>query len=442
MDVPERAIRAHLTLSFYEVAVVPLSFLAVFFALLLASGVLSVIGLVGDALAIGSTAQTVLQALVVVATVGCLSAFGGLVVRLYQREFDRSFGSLDPLRLCAIPLVVFVGALGYGVSSGGAITTPWWVAMIAIVSAHALVFRSIAVFSMLDHAKRTGSRVGTIAALPAVLALVTLITQQVLGTGMNAGGTLIVSTLDATAIPQVPATLLLAPIAVGSVYGLTTREETVSTDVDRLSLPFGVDRSLLDRLRPSGDSTPSSRAAGESSVRNRAGEAPPPSSPHTSNTTGRSNGSTRDRSKRSVFRGGSSGTDSTEDSSAPDNAADSAGSTSSGADDTAQTAGSASAASTSAPSESDRADDESSPDTTNPEEQEQEATSEANTGSGPATNGSGTETRIFTDDFGEYAGATGGNPADDTDPETCPECATDLPADSVYCPNCGREVRT
>ncbi|AGB16494.1 hypothetical protein Halru_1896 [Halovivax ruber XH-70] len=440
MDVPERAIRAHVTLSFYEVAVVPLSFLAVFFALLLAGGVLSGVGIAGDALAIGSTAQSVLRVAVVVATVGSLSALGGVVVRLYQGIFDRSFGSLAPLRLCAIPLVALVGALGYGIASGGPITAPWWIALIAIVSAHALVFRSIAVFSMLDHAKRTGSRVGTIAAVPAVLALVTVITEQVLGAGMNAGGTLVVSTLDATGIPQAPATLLLAPIAVGSVYGLTTREETVSTDTVRLSLPFETDRSLLDRLRPSGESTHPSRASGESSVRNRSGEAPPPSSPHASNTTGRSNGSTRNRSNRSVFRGGSSGADGTEDSSSAANAADSSGGTSNASDDAAQTSGNGSAASTSAPPESGGAGEESSPDPTDAEEQE--ATSEANTESGPATNGSGTETRIFTDDFGEYAGASGESASADTDPETCPECATDLPADSVYCPSCGNEIRT
>ncbi|ELZ07767.1 hypothetical protein C479_15030 [Halovivax asiaticus JCM 14624] len=442
MDVPERAMRAHVTLSFYEVAVVPLSFLAVFFALLLAAGVLSGIELVGDALAIGSTAQSVLRVAVVAATVGSLSALGGVVVRLYQGVFDRSFGSLAPLQLCAIPLVAFVGALGYGVASGSSITAPWWIALIAIVSAHALVFRSIAVFSMLDHAKRTGSHIGTIAALPAVLALVSLITEQVLGAGMNAGGTLVVSTLDATGIPQVPATLLLAPITVGSVYGLTTREGTISTDTDRLSLPVETDRSLLDRLRPSGESTPSSRASGESSVRNRSGGAPPPSSPHASNTTGRSNGSTRDRSNRSVFRGGSSGTDGTEDSSFAANAADSAEGTSNTSDDAAQTTGGASTASTSAPSESDRVGDESSPNSADTEEQEQEATSEANTESGPTANGSGTETRIFTDDFGEYAGATGSNASADTDSDTCPECATDLPADSVYCPSCGSEIHT
>lgn len=399
MNLSRRDLSSQATLVFYEFSLVPLSILATFFVLSFVGGFLVLARRVGAWIGVGSALVNGFATVVIALTGIAMVAAGGTVVYGYQHFFDRSFGKLGPVPVLAAPLVGLVGSTGYAIVHLGTLSPPWWVSLIVVLCVHALAFRAIAVYSMLDGSRRAGTKVGIVAAVPATVALITLVTRLLLDAGWNEVGQRVADVAAMTGGSLGLAGLVVLPAAIATGYSLyCTREGVVSLrsfefSAPTISVPNGLPqlasvRSVL-RFR-SGDGSEGRTDGRGPSRRARPSGAPPPSSP---NTDGSKPSSATDGNgpARSVFRGGGGGTDDESDG----RSATGTG----GSDD--QSASSNGAASP--------ADDEPS--------------------------GAGSDTRIFTDDFGQYDGAGSAI-------ETCPDCDAEIPSDGEYkyCPQCGAEL--
>lgn len=446
MNISRRDLGSQATLVFYEFSLVPLSILATFFVLSFAGGLVALTRIVATRIGIGSTLVDGLTALIIALTGAAMVAAGGTVVYGYQHFFDRSVTNLRPLALLAAPLIGLIGSTVYALATLRTLTPPWWVSLIVVLCAYALAFRTVAVYSMLAGRRRSGTNAGTVVAIPAILALITLVTGHILDAEWNETGQLVTG-LVAWSPPSLDLAGLVAfPVLFAAAYGSScTPGEGISRRIPASPRPPSSISTVLDRLdslsvadRLGSRSRADGGPDGGTARRVRSSGAPPPSSPDSGGSNGRgSGGATTGTSgpARSVFRGGRG---------APSNESDDR----SGSDRDAR-----GARSNDAIDETDATADESSEGA----DETEMAAVEAGEGSSPRegtadaarsasadaaggepdsdTSGTGSDTRIFTDDFGQYDGAEGSI-------ETCPDCAAEIPSDGQYkyCPQCGSEL--
>lgn len=394
---------AHGTLAFIELAAVPVAILVTFLVLLLAAGVATVARSAGELLAIGGTAIEAIVGAVAVVTALVLLSAGGLAVVGYRDFVDRSFSTKKPILLLVVPAVGVVAPIAYGVVVLGTISFPLFA--IAVISAHALAFRTISIDSLLRARRRIGVLVGVLTGAPAVAALTVFVTDHLLdlgGAGENEIAELLIGAMSGVGVPRQRWVLVAVPLLVTTAYVV----QWTRTDTGGWSTPGWVPsklvgwitspptgwipdwslRSVIERDRER--SAKSSRGTAPSRPPRGGRRAPPPGSASRSGNKSSSGGSSAGR-KSGSSAGGSSGSSGRRSGSASGGAAASASSRAGASGSTGD------------------ADDE----------------------------GSGSDTRIFTDDFGQYAG-------DGTPVERCPDCEEEIPSDGVYkfCPFCGHEL--
>lgn len=434
MNLSRRDLGSQATLVFYEVSLVPLSILATFFVLSFVGGFLVLTRTVAAWVGIGAALVNGFSALVVALTGIAMVATGGTVVYGYQHFFDRSFGKLGPVPVLAVPLVGFVGSAGYALVHLGTLSPPWWVSLIVVLCVHALAFRAIAVYSMLAGTRRSGTKAGIAAAVPATVALVTLVTRHLLDAGWNEVGQRVADVFATTGGSLGLVGLVVLPAMIATAYGLyCTREGIDSLRGFDVSPPTVSADGVLRRLAPvrsalrfrSGDRSDGGTDGRGPSGRARPSGAPPPSSPNIddskrSSATGSAAGESGPA--RSVFRGGGGDPDDEPDAQSADGAGESGNrSVRSGGRDRTGGDDAGEATDRRADSRGGADDQPSRSNETSPADDE--------------PSGAGSDTRIFTDDFGQYDGAVSAV-------ETCPDCEAEIPSDGEYryCPQCGAEL--
>ena len=535
-----RGSKVQATLVFFEIAVIPVAVLLTFFVLLGGAGTAAAVRTLGEVAGLGEGAvATLVDATVVVAAV-VLVSLGALAVDGYRLYFDRNVRDPRPLPMVVVPLVGAIGAFVYGVTHFGVTEIPWWLFVVVAVSANAVAFRLITVYSFLYRSPRTGYLAGALAAVPAVVGLTRFADANLLEGASDEVSRSILAALATTPIPEQRWLLVVVPLLVAGVYGarqtlgdsgdstldrtsgsdqpsvstsLTTSirdgvseripgvppksfGNTVSGVVPSVSRPRPMVRIRKLTRRSTKASVGSVDAAGSLGAATAGRSAPPPQSGRAKRTsqvsasrspspastieqsgesasdeanvrTDRSaasdvsrasdgwdrsktgtpdSGGRTDHSRKSTSSSGSAVVSS--DGSADDTSAESStgqttgSSTDSNADSTSgsnadttsgSNADSTSASTTESPSGS-NADSTGASTTESPSASTTESTSGSNQSSnaGSEASESGSDTRIFTDDFGTYG--VSASPV-----EVCPDCEKDIPSDGVYkfCPFCG-----
>lgn len=433
MQFPKRPDSGHGILPVLEVIAVVVWILAAVLVLYLATGAYAVVRFVAEtaganefALALGRDTVAVLAGL------GLVSG-GALAVIGYVHVFATKFERIRPLWFGVVPLVGIVAPVGYVLATTGEPSFPTWTFVIVAIAAHALAFRTIAVGSVLEGQERLGVLAGAVASVPAATAILTL------SSGLSVvGDRPVVHTIQGgiswTGIPLYRPLLVVVPLVIATAYTLVLIRTEDGSDapwagvVDR----FGgtVPSVGIGRLRDRSSGTePSNRAdssSDDSSTvvrrvfdsssagddRSARRQAVVPSSPSESGST---------RRRPSSSSGGSSARKSDRSKSG---SADSGGSSVRGA----KTSGSASGSDSSARSNAGQS-------TTGRDESTSPARDEGTDGAADAeSEGTGSDTRIFVDDF---------DPAEvDDGPGDCPDCGEAIPTDGSYtfCPFCGSEL--
>lgn len=417
MRPPNRSGNDHVTLVLLELVAVPVALLVTFFALALAELVAAAVRAGIGAVTASGTALEAGNAVIALGTLLALVTGGGLLVVGYRRYFELSFEEVNPIPVLLVPIVGIAVPVGYAVWDTSSLQLSWWLFLPVAVFAYALAYRTIAIDSRREDSGRTSVVVGSLTALPVVVALVDL------ASGMLDPELPVARSLDAavsgTGIPMERSVVIAVPLLVTALYGVERIYDTQSRwdgpdwSFSRPPLPTfdrpSFDLPSWDRTEPSGRQSTGAGAprASAESARSSDGSvasAAPSASTNRSRTAGdvvpSSPGS------KPARRGRSSSTD--DDSRPPDESA------------TDATSGDDRSASDSR--EESSADDAASTET-------------GGAAAGSSTDGTGSDTQIFVDDFDQYV-------PEETPVETCPDCDEEIPSDGVYnfCPFCGGEL--
>ncbi|WP_254766637.1 zinc ribbon domain-containing protein [Salinilacihabitans rarus] len=397
----------HATLLGLELLAVPASVLAAGAALLLATGAVAVVRFAGALLGVGETTLDLVASAIVLATFLLLVSLGGAAVVGYRHVLEERFDDVEPIPTLAVPIAAIAVTVGYVAAAKGTLDLPQWAFAIVAIASHALAFRAVALDSVLENRPRLAVVVGALAAVPAALALVTVVD------GTFWSGTVseaMLSAADGT-VPLDRSFLVAVPLAVTALYGVAR----VAEDDGRIDLTEWEERlaGATDRLA---DATPDrglgSRGSSSSSAPRRTGHkrrSVVPSSPK-GPSKGDAGGDSSSRSRsRSRSRSGSRGGKSKSSSSGPSGASRRGRSKSTEKKRPSASAGSGASSRDAGGTDPDASADE----------------------------GTGSDTRIFAHDFGDDA-----DEVDETPVEVCPDCDEDIPSDGVYkfCPFCGCEL--
>ena len=487
-----RGSKVQATLVFFEIAVIPVAVLLTFFVLLGGAGTAAAVRTLGEVAGLGEGAvATLVDATVVVAAV-VLVSLGALAVDGYRLYFDRNVRNPQPLPMVVVPLFGAVGALAYGVTHFGVTEIPWWLFVVVAVSANAVAFRLITVYSFLYRSPRTGYLAGALAAVPAVVGLTRFADTNLLEGASDEVSRSILAALATTPIPEQRWLLVVVPLLVAGVYGARqtlgdsgdstldrtsgTNQPSVSTGlttsirdgvseripgvhptsignivsgvVPSVSRPRPLVRIRKRTRRSTKASVGSVDAAGSLGAATAGRSAPPPQSgrekptSHVPASRSPSPASTIEQSGETASEAANERSDRSA-SSDVSRASDGWDRSKTGAPDSGgrtdrsrkSTSSSGSAVVSSDGSADGTSAESSASQTTGPStDSKAESTSGSNptSNAGPEASGSGSDTRIFTDDFGTYGVST--SPV-----EVCPDCEKDIPSDGVYkfCPFCG-----
>lgn len=459
MRLPDRVNTDYLTLAALELAAVPLVVLVTVFVLFLGGGAMQVTESLGGEFSVGTTIIDVLVQLIVLLTTLLLLAGGGAAVTGYRRFFDRADSGLDSLVLIAVPALGVLAPLLYAFLSFGTFIEPVWLFVIAVVSAHALAFRTIALYSEPVVHRRIGLLVGCAAALPVVLALVTYLTTDVfvtndlLSSRISDAGEHLLDGLVWTALPDVRRSLLIGVplLLTGAYVGYQSRMTDIqrggsTQSIQLLNSPgrlFSITKILQGITRRSSSSSngassssseEQSRYQRKSNSKGRAASRPDGSGRERSD-----HDSARPKRRRSPHR---SGDGSSSGSSRRSNSARSSSRDRSRSENQSESTGSRNPGDRPSNSRSGNAGNKSEGKSATGGSSRSKSSSERSS-AGRSTDGSsgeedastGSDTRIFTDDFGEYGGDSEADAA-------CPSCDKEIPTDGVYefCPFCGQDL--
>jgi hypothetical protein len=455
MRLPDRVNTDYLTLAALELAAVPLAVLVTVVVLFLGGGAIQLTESLGSSLDAGTL--DLLVQLIALVTVLALFAGAAAGVTGYWRFFDRSERGLDPRVLVAIPLVGVVAPFAYAAGSLGTLTLPDWLFVVAVVSAHALAYRTIAVYSFRDGDRRSGLAVSVAAGLPVTLALVTFVTQDVLDSGVDAAGQQLLGVLTWTDLPFHRPLLVGLPVVVTGAYlgyRLATDDDRTDSGDSVLSFQrpqtpgrlFSITSILqnLSRSSSSAENASGGSSGEQSRYRRKSDSKGRPAASRSGSNSGddgrrpkrrRSpHRSDRSKAKRRSRRSSSSG------STGRSRSSGASGSSSSNQSTGGSGSGSSSSKRSGASTDNRSRSASSGNNSTSQSDESASANSADSTGSEAAANGgtdasAGSDTRIFTDDFGDY-----GDGSDTV--ETCPACDEEIPSDGVYefCPFCGQEL--
>lgn len=266
MDHTDRVV-GHLALPVAELVALPASFVATAVVLFVGAIALHAVrflgvlagfasdvleSVVGVSLPVVTAWNVLVHAAVVFATVLALLSFGPLVVDRYRRVFEE-FDDLQPETAVLVPLVGTSPAV-YDLLHTGSITLTWWAFAFVALWTHALAFRIIAIESLLDGDRRTSLLVGSVVAIPALVAEVLVVADRIGPSGVltvpGHAGVLDVTQATTDALTgagvPLPRTLLVAfPLVVALGYGLR-RVYRVRESIERPSFDlaaFGLSRS-------------------------------------------------------------------------------------------------------------------------------------------------------------------------------------------------------
>ena len=448
MRLPDRPNNDYLTLHAVELAAIPLSVLVTVVVLLVAGGAMTFMRSLGE----GTPASPLAPVVAGVAALLLAGTAGGVVLG-YHRFFEQTDKGLNVPFLVALPLVGLAAPVAWAIDSG-TVELPLSLFVLAVVSAHLLAFRTIAMSSHRDERRRAGFVAGIAAGIPILLALVTIITDWLPGGAASAAGREFVGVVRWTELPLHRPVLVGAPLLVTLLYAGYRVVSDDDEDSIELSLP---DTSRGSRLQSlpllsslsglTGDSSSASDDAGSSSNGSRWQRK---SESKSRSTASRSDGGKRKRSgpgtsrpkrrpsphrsgsKSSRSRSASSGGSSSGRSSASDSSGSSSSSSSSGNSNSSRSSGSTSSRSSSGSSSTGRSDSTGSGSSSAQGASTSSGSAASSQQSGEET---GSDTRIFTDDFGEYKSGAG-------TVDTCPDCNKEIPSDGVYefCPFCGETL--
>lgn len=460
MRLTDRVNTDHVTLVVIEAAAVPASILWTLVVLSLAGGAIAAARLVAGDSGLPALAVDLLVGLLVILTAAVLVGTAGLAVRGYHRFYDAATRRFHPVGLAAVPALGLVLPYAYAATQLGTTELPWYLAVVVIFAAHILAFREIAHYSRRDDDRRTGVRLGSLAGVPAVVALVSVVTSRVIVGGIDTAGEAMVGFVAWTGVPTGRPLLAALPLVVAAgYYGWRLLPDTARERVPTPSRgllraagrPAASPVGTLERARRhlpslpsrSGSATDGSSWSGigsrssESTGSSGSSQAPPPSSP----------GGRRSRSRRSRGGSGSSGSGSgsagSGSSARSANSRSSGGSSGSGSSSNGSSGrrSSSSSGGSSSRSKSSSRGSSSNGSSSGGSASGSSAGSSGGSTGGPPDDGEGTEmasdTRIFPGGFGGGGGGGGGNPV-----EICPDCDKDIPSDGVYefCPFCGSEL--
>jgi hypothetical protein len=460
MRFPDRVNTDYLTLAALELAAVPLVVLVTVLVLFLGGGAMQLTQSLESSLGAGLTAVT-LQVLLVGTLVLLLAAGGGAVTG-YRLFLDRAEGGLDPMVLVAVPLLGVVAPFAYALGTFGSLSLPNWLFVIAVASAHALAFRTIAMYSRQDDQQRIGLVVGSLAGLPVVLALVTavttevFVTEDVLSASVNEAGGRLLDILTWTELPGHRPLLVGLPLLVTASYAgyRITTDEQEESPLKSFQTPqtpgrlFSITKVLRNLSRGSSSSSDSG-SSGSSSERSRYRRKSESKGRRASRSDGsggrRSDDGSRPKRRRSPHRSSSKASDSSSRRSSRSSSSGSSDHRSSRSTSKSDSGSNRRPSNRSASSSSARSGDTGNNSASSSNSSSTGGSSTGNSsstssqsskssgGNGDASTGS--DTRIFTDDFGEY-----GNGSDTV--ESCPACEKEIPSDGVYefCPFCGQEL--
>lgn len=460
-----------------EAAAAPLAVLGTLLVVVLGGLGATAVRAVATRSGAGAAVAGAAAGLVALATVLVLAAAAGLAVEAYRRRFRRTGGGTQLLVGLFVPAVGVLAPLSYAAVEFGTLSPPWWVLGAAAVAATAAALRTVAMYSTARKHRRRGSLVGAVAALPVAVALVDLVTERFLGGAVAAAGRRVGGWLAATGVPHHGLLVVVPPLVVAGAYGASRARSAPAnaSNSPDTSLPRsptlpepsrvpdtslrGAAVYLRERtplgLPDLGDALRASTSEESSGPRSRdtSDVARPPVSARSSTDRGRASGGGADSDRGSTESGpggagssdrggsgtsgrggvgtsdasGSSGDDhGRSDSASEDGTSEDGTSEDRASDDGASDSGGLQRAGRSRPSSTDDGEDAT-------------ADGDAATGAGASADGgahddgTGSDTRIFTGDFGSYG---------EDAAERCPACEETIPSDGVYrfCPFCGEQL--
>lgn len=184
--------------------------------------------------------------LVALAAFPLLLACVRFVVVEYRRFADRAPEIRRPLALVAVPALGLAIPVVYALQVTGSARLPLALLALAVVSAHALAFRTISAWSRDAELAPLGQLAGVVAGTPAVFALVTLVTQRLPDGGLDAAGRILLETPGWWLVPRDGPFLVAFPLFVATSFGLYRRLRRG----DRVDVPEP-DVPRVGELRPS-----------------------------------------------------------------------------------------------------------------------------------------------------------------------------------------------
>ena len=476
-----RVSSAHGSLTVIELFVAPVAILTTFLVLYLTAGLVAATRNVGSLLGVGATGIELVNWLLVLMTVLALLSAGGLAVFGYRFVINRWFEDRSLAPFVLVPLIGIVVPFAYTITTTTSTALSWWPFVIVALSAHALAFRAIAVHSLCYGLRRYDVLVATFTAIPAVVALTVFVTETLLVEPGDEIAQLLVAAITGPGIALDRSVLVAAPLLTSVFYVIRwiTTEDWSWTNSDWpttwavpvvASSPWSIpDWSPVNRFENDGrlrswltiDWSPPSllafdwsrpdvfervhdRAVGGTSRKRAA-------TPRSSSAAGWRGPPpvSSSLSKRSQKVGRSaSGSHGASNASAngPSDAGPSASNGSavvrvtekSRRSDDGRVDGSEVETSPMGRNEVTERRVESSADRSSSTKQsstDAPSSSARRSGNGSSGEGTGSDTRIFVDDFGRYTG-------DSSPVESCPGCDEVVPSksDSLFCPSCGNEL--
>lgn len=416
---------AHGALFAIEFAAVPVAILVTFVLMIVTALLVTIVSGVGSFVGLGESAVGFASNLVVFVAALLLASTGAIVVLWYRQYVRRKFVYKRPWPLFAVPAAGLFVPFGYSYVELGTLNLTWWLFVIVAVQAYALAFRTITVDSLLRDRREEAMLVGMLTAIPAVVGLLTLVSEQFLegsadawpGTAPTEVASALLTIVNTVGLPSERWLIVLTPLLVVFAYAVRTyRPEGGSFDVTE-SVPQvgGALGSVAETVkRRFAWERPSTTDAGTRFGRSQASRGSSHSSGGKSVVPSSAPKSDTSNSRSSGSRSSGSGTRSR----SPGSGSSGSGSSTFGSPSGGSSTGSSSGRSSSTGSSSDSASPSS------------------DSGSRSSDSGSsGSDTRIFTDDFGATSSTQ-------TPVNTCPACEKDIPSDGVYtfCPFCGHQL--